>query len=164
MVFASRLAWRPRRKRKSSALASLLMWVNASTFVFSPPARLGISLWACHTVSHTVGAQYLFLGLSWINAEGVHRGVLIFLVTFSLVSLPQVALPELPSALVPLGDACPAQGGGRLRAWEVRGGPGPQERLEELGRCWEPLSIPRGAACAQQVRVRWRGHCRPPEK
>ena len=142
---------------------SLLTWVNISTFVFSPPACLGTSLWACHTVSYTVGAQYVFLGLSWINAEGIHRGVLIFSVTFSLVSLAQVVLPELPSALVSLGDGCSAQGRGRLRAWEVRGGRRPQKQLEELGRCWESLSIPRGATCAQQVCIRWRGHCRPPE-
>ena len=139
MVFALRLAWRLHRKRKSSALVSLLTWVNTSTFVFSPPARLGISLWACHTVSHIVGAQYMFLGLSWINAEDIHRGVLIFSVTFSLVSLAQVALPELPSALVSLGDGCSAQGRGRLRGL---GGQGWTKASEAAGRAGEMLGVP----------------------
>lgn len=134
-----RLAWRLHRKRKSSALVSLLTWVNTRTFVFSPPAHLDISLWACHTVSHTVGAQYMFLVLSWINAEGIHRGVLIFSVTFSLVSLAQVALPELPSALVSLGDGCSAQGRGRLRGL---GGQGWTKASEAAGRAGEMLGVP----------------------
>lgn len=152
MVFVLRLAWRPHRKRKSSALVSLLTWVNTSTFVFSPPACLGIFLWACHTVSHTVGAQYVFLGLSWINAEGIHRGVLIFSVTFSLVSLPQVVLPELLSALVSLGDGCPAQGGGRLRGL---GGQGWTRASGAAGRAGETLGVPlhteRGHMCSAGV-------------
>ena len=45
-------------------LCPLVTWINISTFVFSPPVHLCLSLRACYTDLYTVGAQYVFLGLS----------------------------------------------------------------------------------------------------